>query len=931
MASFTDRLPEFNPYVAQLPVEAMVQVGMEKQRRYDEGIQKIQSSIDQIGGLDVARDVDKAYLQSKINQLGNNLKGFMASDFSDSQLTNSVAGMSKKLYSDPNIQTAVASTANYRKQVGLMEEARAKGELTPENEAFFGKQAASWMNGTEVNQPFNGKYVPYFDVDKYTRETFNALKPDGYSFDQIFETDSSGNVLRDRAGKPVLSHTMKRLEKEGIFPEKVKATIDQIFSEPKVSQQLNITGQYVYRGVDDATIVNKVQQQKQQEINQLEGKLFELNLSKAVGENVDLQIDQVRSAADKAALSYDEYIEMAKSNPDAIRGTIYKDEVRGRYTQMFGNVKTKEQIMDNPAFKMEFELNKEENRRAEWQWDANFKTRRAEAEDAWKQRNYELDVFKAQTDAKKAEGKGKGAAGAGSTDIEASFESPYSQEDADTKIVLMGDNRYTSAANSYSASRDRLIWDTMYAPNPNSTQRLENLKASEARKGNVISDNQAISILLKGTAKQYGQNIETFRTEWMKKIKDKVDANKINLTPELRTQYTTTLEKEKAYKQELGLKKQREDVAIAQASKLGFDEELKNIKNQRINYRGADYNLSPQDQVDIAAYIGGNNQLWGAGNSSEENGLARQAKTRLDQKGLGALADRYLQDYRLGNGAAPISMTAASVGTVGSNIKDWFTGGEGDYDKITMTIDKLVTAVKDKNYASINKTKAEMIKRQYNVNPDRTYTLNTGDAEGDRGLKYQLSTFATSFQEGGRNQNLASKDDFKAFQESFSDKDASYNIQSDTDAYGNPKWSVVYEKDGKIAGKMVLNDDQAAVLGYNAADIFENNRTLMLRNEMNTYGGKTSVGMPSDIATYKNTSDYFYDKDAGDFKNVTDRNVTVRANISTTNGQYYPYIYVRKGNVEKVQALPPVSNAAQLDEYINTGVNDQLINAILKK
>ena len=90
MASFTDKIPTFNPYVAQLPVEAMVEVGMQKQKQYDEGITKIQSNIDAIGGLDIAKEKGRAYLQSKINELGNDLKGFMASDFSNFQLVNSV-------------------------------------------------------------------------------------------------------------------------------------------------------------------------------------------------------------------------------------------------------------------------------------------------------------------------------------------------------------------------------------------------------------------------------------------------------------------------------------------------------------------------------------------------------------------------------------------------------------------------------------------------------------------------------------------------------------------------------------------------------------------------------------------------------------------------------------------------------------------------
>ena len=71
MASFSDsavldKLTTFKPYVQELPIEAMVKVGMYKQEQYNQGIQKIQTSIDNIAGLDIGRDVDKAYLQSKV-------------------------------------------------------------------------------------------------------------------------------------------------------------------------------------------------------------------------------------------------------------------------------------------------------------------------------------------------------------------------------------------------------------------------------------------------------------------------------------------------------------------------------------------------------------------------------------------------------------------------------------------------------------------------------------------------------------------------------------------------------------------------------------------------------------------------------------------------------------------------------------------------
>ena len=103
MASYTDSIPKFNPYISQLPVELMSKVGMAKQQQYEQGIQKIQSTIDNVAGLEIGRDVDKQYLQSKLNALGNDLKWVGASDFSDFQLVNSVNGMTNQIVKDEYI------------------------------------------------------------------------------------------------------------------------------------------------------------------------------------------------------------------------------------------------------------------------------------------------------------------------------------------------------------------------------------------------------------------------------------------------------------------------------------------------------------------------------------------------------------------------------------------------------------------------------------------------------------------------------------------------------------------------------------------------------------------------------------------------------------------------------------------------------------
>ena len=53
MASFTDKISKFNPFIAELPAQEMVQVGMAKQAQYNQGVQKIQGYINNIAGMDV--------------------------------------------------------------------------------------------------------------------------------------------------------------------------------------------------------------------------------------------------------------------------------------------------------------------------------------------------------------------------------------------------------------------------------------------------------------------------------------------------------------------------------------------------------------------------------------------------------------------------------------------------------------------------------------------------------------------------------------------------------------------------------------------------------------------------------------------------------------------------------------------------------------
>jgi hypothetical protein len=174
MASFTDSISQFNPYVQQLPLEEMTKVGMYKQAQYDQGVQKIQTQIDNVAGLDIMHDADKKYLQSKLGQLGNKLKTVAAADFSKQQLVSSGGGMASSLIKDQNIQNAVSSTANYKKQTEELDKAYKEGKSSIANVDDFRTKADAWLATDKVGQKFTGRYSPYVDYKKQWVDVIKA-------------------------------------------------------------------------------------------------------------------------------------------------------------------------------------------------------------------------------------------------------------------------------------------------------------------------------------------------------------------------------------------------------------------------------------------------------------------------------------------------------------------------------------------------------------------------------------------------------------------------------------------------------------------------------------------------------------------------------------------------------------------------------------
>lgn len=410
MASWTDAIPKFNPYIEQLPVQEMVNVGVEKQRRYDEGVQKIQTNIDSVAGLSVSKDIHKQYLQSKLNQLGNNLKTVAAGDFSNFQLVNSVSGMASQIAKDPVIQNAVYSTKVIQKGQQDMEVAKKAGKSSPNNEAFWNQQVSAWGNDGNLNSTFNGSFIEHTDVDKKLRDIADKIHASDSTIDNPFKRDSNGNTLyfsqekvKDKEGKSVMQTTastdpskgqkevdlaMLKTTIKGRPAEKILANFYDSLDDND-QRQLGIDAWAHYRGVGKEAFAGDIQNNYE-----VSKKLLQEDI---LNSNLELQTNTKLTAEEKSALqakvntlttkSKDGSMEAdlqdqisALDNPQTLESYKYKVYSQKYLTNLakdISDLSYQQEIVSNPYKQAEMEsqrlqLAQEEAAKSQWRWEQTF-------------------------------------------------------------------------------------------------------------------------------------------------------------------------------------------------------------------------------------------------------------------------------------------------------------------------------------------------------------------------------------------------------------------------------------------------------------------------------------------------------------------------------------------------------------------------------
>ena len=377
MASFTDQISQFNPYIQELPVEAMAQVGMAKQAQYNQGVQKIQNYIDRIGGVELSRPQDKELLQSKLNELGSNLKTVAAGDFSNQQLVNSVAGMTGQIIKDENVRNAVSSTQQYKKAVKEREEYLKEGKTSPSNDLLFKQRTEKWFNG-DLKETFSGGYEPYTNWKKEALTVIKAVTKDETITENSFTT-----VTNPKTGKSsvVLADATTRTKYAGISPDKIQQALLAGLT-PAAMRQMEIDGLYTYSNVKNPEDFKKVIEDRYIDNSSfyVDQKTKLTNaLSSTNSGSEKLLIESKIKDLDKALTSLDKekgrLIEQVdRGNLDGAKATLYSTDAISNFSRPFSFTETSVTKESSP--------------------EADMAMRRATLNQAWKIHNENMSVEK---------------------------------------------------------------------------------------------------------------------------------------------------------------------------------------------------------------------------------------------------------------------------------------------------------------------------------------------------------------------------------------------------------------------------------------------------------------------------------------------------------------------------------------------------------
>lgn len=873
MASFTDQISQFNPYIQELPVQQMAQVGMAKQAQYNQGVQKIQNQIDRVAGIEFVKDSHKAMLQSKLNELGSRLKTVAAGDFSNQQLVNSVGGMAGQIIKDKDIQNAMSSTQVYKKQIQRAEEdSKKSGGSNVYNRDKFLKQTQDWLNDGSVNSPYNVQYDDHRDVYKKLVEIGKTVGIDSITTQNLFRTDADGKpelVDGKLQYNDVMAESLLKGKDKGKLLEAFQAGLD-----PADYRQLAINGEYElkskspeelygmldnnFKSYQKNTLLQK--QSIQDKILELKCTVFDLKEQPIADEKIK-ELEESLLVLDNNLTKRGKSIEQAKQkSPDAIRSSIYTDNFLDSVSDALSEKEKVTKYSKNPAVEVMFERERLQiSKDAQALAVSKFKYDKQHDTDVmgfnrWK------ELFTAGLVDENGRPTGGSQSASGKRDL------PLDD--------ITNPSYYTSKFEE-GLNADLDAKQSLYEQ-----VAVANWKAINS--GKNLDDNQvknAIGYYAKKLGMSYNDYIII---QGSKAVQAMNNDRNTSFGPEFNTTVQQINALDKTITNKLAKQKEEQKFISEKAASQAF--EPFDYNKAKIN--PITVSLDLPTKLEGGKFAGYTKKTL---NISKED-LYKFAKLR-DVAGLSAVTQSKGEREEVEKIKKSLEN---KYGEVGSTAVYQYLMGVGKWSGVggkTPPIDPMLKAIQSDTFKKTQKLKEEYYKGISSIQAPQTQILYKGKPEQEKKLVSNIASIISDYKDIGG---------YEEFGQYASDPKSQFqvNINPASSAYGKNLYSLQLTKpDGTIVEKPIVEKHYEFLTNQKAPVVNENN----IQSNINAFGtGSTNSGH------------YYTDKDAyttayfkpDEFSNTNKYQVAADF-AQGANGRYYPKLYINTGTDYKFYNYNP--------------------------
>jgi hypothetical protein len=568
---------------------------------------------------------------------------------------------------------------------------------------------------------------------------------------------------------------------------------------------------------------------------------------------------------------------------------------------MFSNVVSSDTVEDNPAFKMEFEIQKERNDLAIKQADMRYKwaTLAQTKELAIRKENsdYRIAILKKKTEAEEEAAAAQGfTEGPVSTDI-----------DFNETFDKMGEKSWEN----YTGSVDQLLFGTGVVDPRILTEYKKNHKG--------MDDAMARRAVINAEAKRRNLSPSDFRTKYAIEANTYLAKNPTKLDQTMKNLKTSTENARKTFDtyNNARLKIDGETPAIAEIGKMkSIDVDM--VTSIMPWGQKKKVTLTPAMQYDLSLVFNDKKTPF----STDAEVMASEAALkRLQAKGV---TESMIDTF----GSALRQKTASIAVPAGVNPADWNKAVNFMYNN------------SDKNFKTNYQSRAEKIKEMGVLNPVARQALASGETKIDTQRKETLSTYVGAYSTSGQNESAGVVENAAAMQEILKDdKKGTVQYSSTRDEVTNkitPK-AIFYGSDGSLVGEVTLSEREARSIGFNPSKGYQDLVVKEVENKMYvTNNNTTAFGNVGDMSTYE-TNDVAFTKQ--DFDGLKSTPYDLRGNIKkssvvdrggTAREVFTNYLYVNDGKGKPVLVELP-RNANSMEESVNMFKNltPDVIHAIL--